>query len=51
LQSSVRVAWVNHPEWRKKNSMLCGVGLEFVSVSPIFVAALQEFLESEKIDD
>ena len=51
LQNSVRVAWVNHPEWRKKNSMPCGVGLEFVSVSPTFVAALQEFLESVKIDD
>ena len=51
LQNSVRVAWVNHPEWRKKNSMPCGVGLEFVSVSSTFVAALQEFLESVKIDD
>jgi CheY-like chemotaxis protein len=51
LQNSVRVAWVNHPEWRKKNSMPCGVGLEFASVSPTFVAALQEFLESVKIDD
>ena len=50
LQASARVAWVNHPEWRKKNSMPCGVGLEFVSVSPTFVAALQEFLESVKID-
>ncbi len=50
LHISVRVAWVNHPEWRKKNSMPCGVGLEFVSVSPTFVAALQEFLESVKID-
>ena len=51
LQSSVRVAWVNHPEWRKKNSMPCGVGLEFVSVSPSFAAALREFLESLKFDD
>jgi CheY-like chemotaxis protein len=51
LQNSVRVAWVNHPEWRKKNSMPCGGGLEFASVSPTFVAALQEFLESVKIDD
>lgn len=51
LQNSVRVAWVNHPEWRKKNSMPCGVGLEFVSVSPTFVAALQEFLERVNNDD
>ncbi len=51
LQNTVRVAWVNHPEWRKKNSMPCGVGLEFISASPAFVAALQEFLESIKIDD
>ncbi|TNF50964.1 MAG: hypothetical protein EP304_01215 [Deltaproteobacteria bacterium] len=51
LQNSVRVAWVNHPEWRKKNSMPCGVGLEFVSVSPTFVAALEEFLERVNNDD
>ena len=51
LQSSVRVAWVNHPEWRKKNSMPCGVGLEFVSVSPTFVAAVEEFLEGVNNDD
>jgi uncharacterized protein (TIGR02266 family) len=51
LKNSVRVAWVNHPEWRKKNSMPCGVGLQFESVSPTFMAALQEFLESVKIDD
>jgi uncharacterized protein (TIGR02266 family) len=51
LQNAVRVAWVNHPEWRKKKSMPCGVGLEFVNVSPTFDAALQEFLESVKVDD
>lgn len=51
LRTAVRVAWVNHPEWRKKNSMPCGVGVEFISVSPTFVAALQEFLDSVRIDD
>lgn len=51
LQSSVRVAWVNHPEWRKKDSMPCGVGLEFLNASPGFVKALQEFLESVKNED
>ena len=51
LQNAARVAWVNHPEWLKKNSMPCGVGLEFISVSQSFVSALQEFLESIKVDD
>lgn len=51
LKSSVRVAWVNHPEWRKKTSMPCGVGLEFVNVSPTFGSVLKEFLESLKLDD
>ena len=51
LQNAARVAWVNHPEWLKKNSMPCGVGLEFISVSQSFVTALQEFLESIKVDD
>jgi CheY-like chemotaxis protein len=51
LQNAARVAWVNHPEWLKKNSMPCGVGLEFISVSQSFVSALQEFLDSLKGDD
>ena len=51
LQNAARVAWVNHPEWLKKNSMPCGVGLEFISVTPTFVSALQEFLDSLKVDD
>ena len=51
LQNAARVAWVNHPEWLKKNSMPCGVGLEFISVTPTFVSALQEFLDSLKGDD
>lgn len=51
LQNAARVAWVNHPEWLKKNSMPCGVGLEFISVSQSFVSALQEFLDSLKVDD
>ena len=51
LKNAARVAWVNHPEWLKKNSMPCGVGLEFISVSQSFVSALQEFLDSLKVDD
>jgi len=51
LKSSVRVAWVNHPEWRKKNTMPCGVGVQFLRANPTFSTALQEFLESIKIDD
>ena len=43
---SVRVAWVNHPEWLKKNIMPCGMGLQFVNISSAFEATLQEFVDS-----
>lgn len=51
LKSTVRVAWVNHPEWRKKNSMPCGVGVQFLGASPTFATAVQEFIDSIKLDD
>lgn len=51
LKNSVRVAWVNHPEWRKKDTMPCGVGLEFIKVSSTVNAALREFLQSLKFED
>jgi len=51
LQCSVRVAWVNHPEWRKKDSMPCGMGLQVVNPGLSIKAALQEFLASLKNED
>lgn len=44
LRSRVRVAWVNHPEWCKKNSLPCGLGVQFQPASPTVKAALREFL-------
>jgi len=51
LRSAVRVAWVNHPEWRKKNSMPCGLGLQFEKPSLAVKSALQSFLDSLKLED
>ena len=51
LNCPVRVAWVNHPEWRKKNSMPCGIGVQFETLGPIVKAALQEFLDKMSIKD
>ena len=51
LHCSVRVAWVNHPEWRKKGSMPCGLGLQFENPSQIVNSALQEFIKSQKAED
>ena len=51
LCCSVRVAWVNHPEWRKNNSMPCGLGLQFESLSLAVKAALQSFFESMQLED
>lgn len=49
LQSAVRVAWVNHPEWRKKNSMPCGLGVQFKNPGRVFAKALQEFIDGLRI--
>ena len=51
LHCAVRVAWVNHPEWCKKNSMPCGLGLQFENPSQAVTAALQGFLDSLKFED
>jgi len=50
LRCMVRVAWVNHPEWRKKDSMPCGLGLQFENPSQTVKAALKSFLESMKLE-
>jgi CheY-like chemotaxis protein len=49
LHCSVRVAWVNHPEWCKKDSMPCGIGLQFENPSQTVKSALQSFLDSMKL--
>jgi CheY-like chemotaxis protein len=46
LSYPVRVAWVNHPEWRKKNTLPCGMGVEFDELNDVARAALHEFLDS-----
>jgi len=51
LHCEVRVAWVNHPEWRKKNSMPCGLGLQFENPSQTVKVALQSFLDSLKLEN
>jgi uncharacterized protein (TIGR02266 family) len=49
LQCQVRVAWVNHPEWRKKNSMPCGLGVQFVASDQSTRENLARFIESLKL--
>ena len=44
LSCQVRVAWINHPEWRKKLSLPCGMGVQFVGMSPSIKIVLQDFL-------
>lgn len=48
LQCTVRVGWVNHPEWHKKHSLPCGLGVQFKHPGPIVTTTLQEFLDSLK---
>ncbi|MFO7984217.1 MAG: response regulator [Desulfuromonadales bacterium] len=40
----VKVAWVNHPEWIKKDDFPCGMGMGFVEMSAQARQALEEFL-------
>ena len=47
VSASVRVAWVNHPEWLKKNTLPCGMGLEFINSSSTFREILQEFVDGQ----
>ncbi len=51
LCCSVRVAWVNHPEWRKKNSLPCGLGLQFVDLSATVKTTLRNVLATLSIVD
>jgi uncharacterized protein (TIGR02266 family) len=44
ISVTVRVAWVNHPEWLKKNTLPCGMGLEFIKSSPALKKILQEYV-------
>jgi DNA-binding response OmpR family regulator len=51
LSRPVRVAWVNHPEWRKKNAMPCGMGLQFLEVTLEFRTILEDFIKRLSIED
>ena len=43
---AVRVAWVNHPEWLKKESLPYGMGLEFTNRSSAFKEVIQEYVST-----
>ncbi len=51
MVSPVRVAWVNHPEWRKKNDMPCGMGLQFLEMSTVFRDVLKDYINSLSIEE
>jgi uncharacterized protein (TIGR02266 family) len=44
LDCSVRVAWANHPEWRKRNNLPCGMGVQFVELNTTIRQAIREFV-------
>lgn len=46
LACLARVAWVNHPEWIKKNNLPAGMGIEFVELSGASEAILGDFLDN-----
>jgi uncharacterized protein (TIGR02266 family) len=46
-----RVAWVNHPEWRKKTTLPHGMGVEFLDPPPGFQAKLQDYSGGFALDN
>ena len=46
LRHPVRVAWVNHPEWRKKSVYPCGMGLQFLDVTADLRNLLEDYINS-----
>lgn len=51
LHCPVRVAWVNHPEWLKKGSMPCGIGVQLENPGQVVKSVLHEFIKSLKVED
>ena len=45
VRCSARVAWTNHPEWVNKNSLPCGMGVEFLDLGGKSRIVLQDFLD------
>ena len=50
LSCKGQVAWVNHPEWRKKSLMPSGMGIRFEMSSPYFIDVLNAFLAGTATD-
>ena len=46
VSTLVRVAWVNHPEWLKKDSLPHGMGLEFVDSDDLFRDELEKYIKT-----
>lgn len=46
LTVPARVAWVNHPEWLKKETLPYGMGLEFKNASAAFREIMQDYVRS-----
>ena len=51
LSCKARVAWVNHPEWIKKNNLPCGMGLEFLDLGGVAEAVLRDFVASLELSE
>jgi CheY-like chemotaxis protein len=46
-----RVAWVNHPEWRKKTALPSGMGIQFIDPAPALLDALQQLIDRLQLKD
>lgn len=46
LRGRGRVAWVNHPEWRKKSSLQPGMGIQFIDLEGDGAERLQEWVRA-----
>ena len=46
-----RVAWVNHPEWLKKDSLPSGMGIQFANLGENVLEVIREFLTAGRPKD
>ena len=49
ISCRARVAWINHPELKKKPGLSAGMGLQFVDISLAEMDAIRDYIKSENL--
>jgi uncharacterized protein (TIGR02266 family) len=49
MSCEARVAWVNHPDHIINPNLPCGIGLQFLNLSPNDLKAIREYIKKEAL--